>query len=352
MIDLSVNTVPNVLDEEEFLRAARDASLRALALPHGGMFDFQGTDEHRTVFAQWLDQRGLQLSAAGILPCHGAQNAIHLAFADVSFHTGSIASESATFSGAILAARQLGLPMLPVEYDDQGIRPDSLDRLFTDSDCRAVFLTPICQNPLATEADEARRREVLEVCIRHDALIVEDDVYANYRTRTDLTYKQLAPDRVYYLTSLSKCSTPLLRIGLIAPPPDRLESVAGRLRADAFGASPMSLELACALIRSGAIDKAGQQLKEIARQRCEAIRSALPEVNLPMPKGSPHVWLDAADASPDVLEERLLSCGVTPSPPGLSAIGDHPADGLRISLMGASDSDFLTALKIISTQLG
>src|SRR3546814_18464291 len=68
--------------------------------------------------------------------------------------------------------------------------------------------------------------------------IVEDDIYSVYATKGAPTFKGMAPGRTYYLNSISKCLTPLLRVGIMAPPPERRSPIMRALRAEGWGSAP------------------------------------------------------------------------------------------------------------------
>src|SRR3546814_4372780 len=123
------------------------AGRRAAALPNGGYVDLTGTPEQRSVMADWLGRTRLDADAQDILLCVGAQQGLHLAFADLRRQSPSIATEAATFAGAISAAANLGMALLPVRHDRNGMLPGDLDRVLAGSGCRIVYTTPVCQNP-------------------------------------------------------------------------------------------------------------------------------------------------------------------------------------------------------------
>ena len=63
-----------------------------------------------------------------------------------------------------------------------------------------------------------RRREILEVCRRHDVTIVEDDVWNIMLEEPAVPFAALDPARAVYITSFSKVIGPGLRIGLMRLP--------------------------------------------------------------------------------------------------------------------------------------
>ncbi|HTM76631.1 MAG TPA: GntR family transcriptional regulator, partial [Devosia sp.] len=104
VIDLTINAPPPLLGYEVLAQAAEMATRRALRLAHGGYVDHSGTDQQRATVAGWLTATRQVVSAEEIVLTNGAQQGIHLAFAALADRSASIATEGATFPGAIAAA--------------------------------------------------------------------------------------------------------------------------------------------------------------------------------------------------------------------------------------------------------
>jgi DNA-binding transcriptional MocR family regulator len=347
-IDLTLNVPPLVIEDQLFLAAGERAGRTALTLPSAGLHDLRGTLEQRRIVADWLARTRLETNAAALLLCVGAQQAIHLAFADIQRISPTIGSEAATFSGAIAAAAHLGLDWEVVDHDEEGITPEALDRLFATSACRAIYATPVCQNPLGFEVGEERRREIVRICEKHDAYIVEDDIYGIYAAKGRVTYKELAPERVYYLTSLSKCLTPLVRLGVLVPPGDRIPKLARDLRAQVFGAPPTALELGCALIELGADTVAADRLRKEAKIRTRLTAKLLRLDHLPMPEGTPHIWLPMPAVEAEKLARRATEHGVRLTPPDATSIGGEKSGGVRLCILAPTNrNDLERALRIV-----
>jgi DNA-binding transcriptional MocR family regulator len=349
IVDLTINAPPVVIDEAALLAAGQRGIAKAATLPSGGYADPRGTAGQRTTVAAWLARTRLAATADEILLCVGAQHAIHLAFSDLKALSGCIATEGATFTGAIAAAADLGLALEPVDHDVEGLDPADLDRVLRETGCRIVYTTPVCQNPLGFETGDARRREILAVCARHDALIVEDDTYGLYARKGRLTYKALAPDRVYYLTSLSKCLTSLVRLGVLVPPPGRRSAVARGLRAAVWGASPLAVEVGCAALEAGLERTAADRLRAEAKERAVMTARLLGLETLAMPEGAPHIWLPMSSLAAEKLARRASERGVRLTPPDATAIGGAKSGGVRLCVMAPPQRSSLErALRIVA----
>src|SRR3546814_13585865 len=85
----------------------------------------------------------------------------------------------------------------------------------------------------------------------------------------------MAPGRTYYLNSISKCLTPLLRVGIMAPPPERRSPIMRALRAEVWGSAPYGVEMACAPIELGADTTVDSILRKEPKARNALARRTL-----------------------------------------------------------------------------
>lgn len=348
-IDLNFNVPLPVLDDGQFRAAAILASGRLGSVPNGGYPEPGGGRNQRETVAAWLAATRLQADPDNLLICVGGQHAIHLAMADLASHTKIVATESATFSGAIAAARNLGVQLHAVDHDQHGMVPSDLQRMFQKTGSKAIYLTPVSQNPFGFEMSEARRRAILEICRENDAYIIEDDIYSVYAQSGIKTFYELAPDRVYYINGVSKSLTPLIRVGVLLPPQARRAAIAFRMRAEVWGASPFDIEVARALFEAQAHTKAKDILRSEAKHRVELASRVLGLAAPPMPRGAPHIWLPMTTASAEKLARRALERGVRVTPPDATAVGGEKSGGVRLCLMAPHHRSSLErALRILA----
>jgi DNA-binding transcriptional MocR family regulator len=333
IIDLTINAPPPIISAQRMAAATDLANRHALALPHGGYGDLSGTERQRATVARWLSAERTPVGADEILLCNGAQQGLHLAFATLRETSSVILTESATFPGALAAAASLGMTMVPVVHDGEGMLPEALDLALAASGARVIYTTPVCQNPLGLETGPDRRRAIAEVVRRHGAMIVEDDIYGIYAAKGKLTYRELLPDQVIYVTSLSKSLTPLVRLGVIAPPPALQAAVRKRMRAESWGLPPYVAELATAMLEIGMGDEAAATLRSEGLARLELTRARLGISAVPMPGGAPHLWLPMTPLKAEQFVRRASEAGVRITPPSATQVGDAPVAGVRLCIM-------------------
>jgi DNA-binding transcriptional MocR family regulator len=333
VIDLTINAPPPLIALRRMEEASALANRHALALANGGYVDLGGTERQRGVVARWLSATRTPLGGDEIMLCNGAQQGLHLAFASLRETSHLILTESATFPGALAAADNLGMTMMPVRHDGEGMLPEALDAALTATGARIIYATPVCQNPLGFETGPQRRREIARVAGAHGAVIVEDDIYGIYAAKGRLTYRELLPGQVIYVTSLSKSLTPLVRLGIVAPPPALMAAMRKRLRAESWGLPPYVAELATAMLEIGMGEEVAAALREESFARVELARRILGIGTVPMPDGAPHLWLAMDPLKAEQFARRASEAGVRITPPSAAQVGAAPVAGVRLCIM-------------------
>lgn len=344
-VDLSVNAPAPVFKPDLLAHAAERAIRRACELPLGGYGDVTGWSTHRAALSRWLGGR-LHVAPDEIIMTVGAQQGLALAFADLRRRMETIVTEPATFTGALAAARTCGLKPIAAPVDSEGFVPDELDRVLSESGAKAIYTTPVCQNPMGFETGRARRRDIVALCRRRGVAIVEDDVYGHYAKEPGLTYKDLAPDIVYYVNSLSKPLSPLLRVGVIVAPTQRRPAIAEALRAEIWSVPPLTGAIAAELIEAGTATRISTLLREEAVVRVgmavDALSGLRSGIVYPDAAPAPHVWLPMPLAAAERVARRALERGVKVAPPSASVVDEATGSGLRLSILAAPSR---TALK-------
>lgn len=93
--------------------------------------------------------------------------------------------EEYTYTGAIQALQPLGINLLGIPMDEDGLIPAVLDNILSTWDEAArkapkpflLYTIPTGQNPTGVTQSLHRRREVYQVAEKHDLYIIEDDPY-------------------------------------------------------------------------------------------------------------------------------------------------------------------------------
>jgi GntR family transcriptional regulator / MocR family aminotransferase len=268
-------------DVSRFPRAAWLRSIRTVLTEapadRFGYLSGHGMPELREALADYLNRvRGTSARPENLVMCNGyAQGSALLVQALAATGARRLAIEDPSSAGddAVPAAAALGMSVVPVPVDADGIRVDELERSGAD----AVILTPSHQWPTGGVLSAEARVAVLRWAQRSGALVIEDDYDAEYRyDRAPIGAMQgLAPEQVAYAGSASKTLAPGLRLGWLAVPARLSEPVAAaKLAADRGAPAIDQLAFADFLTR-GEFDRHLRRMRPVYRRRRDVLLAAL-----------------------------------------------------------------------------
>ncbi|MEM8952193.1 MAG: PLP-dependent aminotransferase family protein [Pseudomonadota bacterium] len=313
-----------------------------------------GLDPHREAAARWASRIGVDFAPENTLITGGAHQAIAVTLAGLARAGDTVLCEQLVYSGFKRVATRLGLTLLGVALDDEGVRPDALEAACRSSGARVLLLNPTTHNPTTATMSEERRRAIVEIAERHNLLIMEDDVYGQLAEDRPPPLVALAPERTVYITTASKIVAPNLRFGVLIAPAKLFDRLADA-QSDLFLTCPA---LMAALFTQWLDDGTADLLVE--RQRIEATaRQALAAECLegiayraePL---SYHLWLPLPSpwrSSTFVDAVRLK--GVAVDPAFIFAVGpEQEPHAIRISLSAAKTRERLRkALTVVKDTL-
>lgn len=230
-----------------------------------------GMERHREAGALWAGRYGVHVSGRDLLICAGSQHALMTLLTTLCTPGDRLAVETLSYPLLRQLSWRLRLPLAPIRTDACGMLPDALENVCRNGGVKAVYLMPSCRNPTLTRIPEARRRELVEVCRRHDVIIIEDDVYAlalNAQTTPPLA--ELAPERTCFIAATSEILGGGLRVAYLCPPQHMLEELERTVSYTISMVPPLMAELAAQWITDGTADRT-----LAAKRREAAVRNAL-----------------------------------------------------------------------------
>jgi DNA-binding transcriptional MocR family regulator len=195
----------------------------------------------------------------------------------------------------ISVARQLGIKLIGVGMDDEGLMPDALEEVCRNHRVSALYCTPTIQNPTAAVMSVARREAIAEVCRQHNLLIFEDEAHAVLAQQRPLPLSHFAPERSVLIGSLSKAVSAGLRVGYLHAPQPLIGRLSAAVRGTCWMASPLSLEVASLWIENGIAEQLlDQQIAEIGRRKA-LVRGVLEGLTYKAHPHSPHFWIEVPE---------------------------------------------------------
>jgi DNA-binding transcriptional MocR family regulator len=303
-----------------------------------------GLPELREWFARGL---GGSVTAADVLVTAGGQSALTTALRALAPPGAPVLVESPTYPGMLAIARAAGLRPVPVPLDTEGVRPELLTAAFRATGARVFVCQPLFQNPTGAVLAPARRSAVLRIAREAGAFVVEDD-FARRLVHEDagpLPPPLAADDQdgvVVHVSSLTKATSPSLRVGLLAARGPVLERLRAIHVVDSFFVPRPLQEAALELVGAPAWGRhlrgVATALKSRRDTMTAALRLQVPELALPhIPSGGYHLWLrlpEGSEESAFVAAALRAGVAVAPGRPYFSA--EPPAGHVRVSFAGVA----------------
>ena len=180
----------------------------------------EGFEPLREALVPMLSSRGIKTSADRISITCGSQGVLDSVAKILITKGDKIAVEAPTYVGAISAFNPYEPEYVKIETDDDGVIPASLEEVLANNSIKFIYLIPTFQNPTGRSISLERRKEIAEIIINYNALLLEDDPYSALRYRGEALppIATMAPDNVIYTSTLSKVFAPGLRIGYYTAP--------------------------------------------------------------------------------------------------------------------------------------
>ena len=347
ILDLSMNTPPppHGVDFDDMLKQGlsqvlmrADSELLMTYHPGGG------SDSDRKAGARWLAPMFGQLDAGQIVVCPGAQAAIAALILALTEPGDVILAEPSTYPGLLAAAKQFGRHIIAVEADQHGMLPGMLEQACRRHQPGLVYLNPTLQNPTAITMPERRRQELAGVAQRCKVRIVEDDPYWLLADAPPPPIATFAPEQVVYISTLSKCLTPGLRVAfvLLREPIER-ERFLAALRSFALMVAPLTAALATQWILDGSADELMEGVRKEARLRHRMAGDILAGRYSGAGDGL-HVWLVLPGYwSPAQFAHAADREGIAVTPAQAFSTGSESVNAIRISLGSIKDRRSLQA---------
>lgn len=336
------------------IRAATEA---ALTEEPGGALQYGATEGYqplREQLAALMDAKGVAgVAPTDLLVTTGSQQALDLLGKTMISPGDKVIVEGPTFLATIQCFRLYGAEVISAPIDDQGVDTEQLEKLIAEHQPKLVYLIPTFGNPSGATLSLERRRKVLELAVKYQTLVVEDDPYG------DLYFDAAPPASLLALSSevpgsrellahcgsLSKVLSPGLRIGwMVAPDALRERAVMCKQFSDAH-TSTFAQATAAQYLRAGHMPATLAKVRAVYAERARAMGAALQRelgdaVSFVQPQGGLFLWVKLTGArgqlqDANVLAKRAIEQGVAFVPGAPFFAQDPDVSTFRLSFATA-----------------
>ncbi|CAN5307429.1 2-aminoadipate transaminase [soil metagenome] len=288
------------------IEGIRQASSRALAAEPGAALQYGATEGYgplREQLSAFMASKGAAVQPEGLIVTTGSQQALDLLGKTLINPGDKVIVEGPTFLATIQCFRLYGAEVISAPIDAHGVKTDELEKLIAEHKPKFVYLIPTFGNPSGALLGLERRRQVLEMAVKYQTLMVEDDPYG------DLYFGEAPPPSLLSLSdsvpgsrewlahcgSLSKVLSPGLRIGwMIAPPALLANAVMCKQFSDAH-TSTFAQATAAHYLKAGRMPATLDHVRKVYGERAAAMGQALKRelgaaVSFEQPQGGLFFW--------------------------------------------------------------
>ncbi len=303
------------------IRAAVDQALTeeaGAALQYGATEGYQPLREQ---LSQFMASKGAQgVAPENLIVTTGSQQALDLLGKTLISPGDKVIVEGPTFLATIQCFRLYGADLVSAPIDGHGVQIDALEKLIVEHRPKFVYLIPTFGNPSGAMLSLERRKKVLELAVKYQTVIVEDDPYG------DLYFGEAPPPSLLALSatvpgsrellvhcgSLSKVLSPGLRVGwMIGPDPLLARAIMCKQFSDAH-TSTFAQATAAQYLKAGRMPDTLAHVRKVYAERAQAMGDALRKelgdaIEFVQPQGGLFVWARLTGAGGKVADGNVFA---------------------------------------------
>jgi len=280
-----------------------DAARKAFEADPGGTTAY-GTSVGYVPLREWIAQSH-GVDPAQVLVTNGSMQADAFLFDELVTAGDAVIVELPTYDRTLLALRERGADVHPIELEPDGIDTDALANALADGlRPRLAHIIPNFQNPAGYTLSRGKRDRLLELAREHDFVIFEDDPYVALRFRGETLPTMLSlddSDHVVYASSFSKTVCPGVRVGYLVGPAATIAAIAKRATSTYISPSMVAQAIVHQFCASGALERSIETvrtaLQERARTLAEALERELPDARFVAPDGGYFMWVELPEGT-------------------------------------------------------
>ena len=248
-----------------------------------------GTPAARNISAKFLARKNWSPDPEQIVFTANGRQCIAAALAALVPPGGRCGVEALTYPFVKGIAARLGVTLVPLAMDDDGVRPDAVQKAHREAHLAALYIQPTIQNPLGMTMPAARRADIVRVIEKLALPVIEDSVYGFLADEAPLA--ALAPDSCILLDSLSKKVAPGLALGFIVAPLRLREAIMASVRSGGWTASGYAFAAGQRLMGDGTATELVRLKRADAQRRQQMASERLAGFEIQANRQSYHLWL-------------------------------------------------------------
>ncbi|WP_244444838.1 PLP-dependent aminotransferase family protein [Paenibacillus camerounensis] len=278
----------------------------------------------------------------------GAQQGIELACKLFCNEGDAIVCENPSFIGSLNAFRSYNTKLLGVDVEPDGMNMEQLERqLSSHGNIKMIYTIPNFQNPTGVTMSLEKRKQLYELAVRYNILILEDNPYGEVRFSGEElpNIKSLDTEGlVIYVGSFSKVLSAGIRVGYVLAPLDIAQKMTVLKQSADVHTNLFAQMLADSFMRNYDYDSHITRLQQIYGRKCALMLKCLREsfwdsISFNEPEGGLFIWCTLKDGlSMEEFSRRAAEAGVSFIAGNMLALSPEDCrDSFRLNFSTPSD---------------
>ncbi|MDQ6744564.1 MAG: PLP-dependent aminotransferase family protein [Actinomycetota bacterium] len=288
----------DIVDVEGLKAAAEEA----FTADPGGVTAY-GTSVGYPPLRDWIAERH-QVAPGQVLVTNGSMQADAFLFEALVEKGDAVIVERPTYDRTLLSLRQRGADVRAVELEPDGVDVAALERMLeAGARPKLAHIIPNFQNPAGYTLSADKRQRLVALAAAHGFTIFEDDPYIELRFAGAplATMRSIDGEHVVYASSFSKTVCPGIRVGYLVGPAELIARVAKIATGTYISPSMVSQAIVYRFVRSGALDRSVEKVKDALRERaqtlCATLQRQLPDARFVAPEGGYFLWVELPEGT-------------------------------------------------------
>ena len=253
----------------------------------------------QATLARMREKYGVGGENDDIIITTGATQGVDLCMKTFTNPGDVIICENPSFVGSLNDMRSLETRIVGIPMDDEGMDMAALEKaLQTEKNVKLIYTIPSFQNPTGVTMTSARRRQLYELAVKYDVLVIEDEAYF------ELCYNGSAPEciksmdttgHIIFLGSYSKTISPGLRCGYLILDKSLMSKVVVAKQCADVNTTVYSQMLISEFITKSDYDGHIEYCRDVYREKRDRMLAGIkanfdPRVKYTVPEGGLFIW--------------------------------------------------------------
>jgi len=242
---------------------------------------------------------GAKTKMENILITSGSQQGIELCARAFIEPGDFILTEYPTYVGALQAFNFYQARYAPVQMDHEGMLVDKVEEAIKKYKPKFIYTVATFQNPTGITMSEERRHRLVEVAVKNNIPIVDDNPYGEIRFSGEHipTLKSIGGDAVISLGTFSKTIAPGLRIAWMNCPESVVHSFEKVKQCADLHSNTFTQYMVYKYLESGKLDEHIQDVIASYGEKCRVMLSEMDkhfpsEMSWTRPEGGLFLWCE------------------------------------------------------------